>query len=75
MSPNDRYPAILYPAKVSNAILEEKTIRRPSNSLVERLNLLDLVVTAHKDARFVMNVLGYNLQHPLHFAVHGLATG
>lgn len=44
-------------------------------SLVELLDLLDLVPTAHENARPVMNVLGLHLQHPLHLAVDRLTAG
>lgn len=47
----------------------------PTISLVERLDLLNLVITAHEDTRLVVDVLGHDLQHPPHLAVDSLAAG
>lgn len=43
--------------------------------LVEGLHFLNLVIAAHEDTRPVVDVLGHNLEHPLHLAVHCLTTG
>ena len=43
--------------------------------LVERLDLLDLIVAAHEDTGLVVNVLGDNLEHPPHLAINRLTTG
>jgi len=44
-------------------------------SLVERLDLLDLVVAAHENTGFVMDALRHNLHHSLHTAVKRLTAG
>jgi hypothetical protein len=59
-------------AKVSNATIQNTPWSR---SLVERLDLLNLVIAAHEDARPVVDVLGHDFQHALHLAVDGLAAG
>lgn len=41
---------------------------------MECLDLLNLIVTAHKDTRLVVNMLRYNFQHPIHVAIDGLPT-
>lgn len=41
---------------------------------VYSLDLLDFIVTAHEDARSVMNMFRYDVKHALHLVIHSLAT-
>ena len=41
---------------------------------MEGLDLLNLVVAAHKDAGSVMDMFWNNLEHAIHLAVDGLAA-
>lgn len=49
--------------------------RRTGLLLVEGLDLFNLVPAAHEDTRPVVDVLRDHLEHPVHLAVDGLATG
>lgn len=69
------YPSICILQSVQNRIFNSAVAPPHLLSLVERLDLLDLVVAAHENTGFVMDALRHNLHHSLHTAVKRLTAG
>ena len=78
---NDTASSIDNNLKRSPSVLEQRLKRAFCFNYLLRMlfmninDLLHLVVTAHEDARAVVDMLRHYLEHPAHLAVDGLPAG